>query len=257
MKERLSILNETDKAALERVVRIHEQEQEVQAIAIVGSISRGLSTYHDVDLLVLHNSTDSDMRSKFAENLKHDQPYILDDTLRFSIQDNHEMSLAYKNIQDFTDKVQGILEGKEFERVVKNWAVGGFISETLLADISKAIVLFDKQGSFSSLIDSLIKYPERFRSLLITFLEDELNQKLAYLENRPPFVKIVASVDVQIAALRLIFALKSEFFPGFKHVESASEHWNQEELALLRGITALDTTNPDFFLFEKLIQKAR
>jgi len=193
------------------------------AIAMVGSAIK-ISNPNDIDLLFLVDSKKKahEQINAFANDI-HMKYVMYDDSYRFALYKNFELSIVPKNKKQFIMLIDKFLSGKDLNRVYKIWTVGGFFPETLINDLDQSKILWENNDRLLSTIKNNINLKKLiFLKKLKEQLTQEIYTKKAILIKKPIEGVYLSTLinDLKIAWLRYIFTNEEVFFPGLKRFQN-------------------------------------
>jgi len=212
------------------------------SVILVGSATSN-KDYNDIDILIFVDNINLVTKYLTEFSIILNENYIIcDDSYRFLINKNEEVSIVFQVKNDFLKKINGILKGKDIYRRYRNWTVGGFFPESLLKDIEKATLLWEDSNHILKNIQNKInKKKDHFFNIFSKSLEEEIRLKLSYYNNSYNLVFRNTLVnDLQIATIRLMFAKEKMFFPSLKRYNKEILKMSNKSREIINGIENID-----------------
>jgi len=256
---------------IRRLSYSHKKNKNIETFCVIGSYSKRKNFIpNDIDCLIITNCILEDIViENFLTNsisIEKDKIKKSDDTFRLII-DEIEFGLAYFNNTYFYNYIERIKDGNKKELSIENrpWVIGGRIPEVLLTDILLARVIFDKEGNFNSLQQSLRKkYPKGLKDSLIEDLQNELKNKVTFIDSalsKQNFLIFdIGLGDIVIALIRYIYVQNGIYISSLKHIQSyylddLSDQYLRNVLEKIFEIFRLSDRNEKFSLILKIVEE--
>lgn len=226
MKNPVHLLNKDERTLVERISTFHEKDGRFSAACLVGSLAKGyFSQTSDIDLMILSDVENFELElfAPILNEMRLDAT-LKDDAYDFCIGERN-VSILYKCYKEFIETIRMIIAGDKVDMHYKEWAYVGVIDDVLLLDVSSAIVLFDKAGTFAELAETLkVQYPITLKKAIIRSSERIIAAKTKGLVRfkSNPFISSVAANELVTAYVRYVYAKHELYNPGLKHVFSDS-----------------------------------
>ena len=224
---------------LDKYIQFFSHRQEICSIVLVGSaITSDYPT--DIDVLLINNDQKKAVESIKTFSKSTNIPIVIsDDAFRLQ-DDNIEVSLVPKKINQIKTELKKIILGKNLGRNYCPWAVGGYFPEVFITDLLIAQALWENHDVH---INNLQKYiNSNLSSFFIKFqkyLREEIDIKSNYLNStvsRNSLFHTSLQNDLDIANVRLAFAMDNKIFPGIKKFDKYLDGISKKSLNIIKKI---------------------
>lgn len=242
---KLEQIKEGHKEVFDQTVTTLIDDEDTICLLLVGSVVEH-SEYKDIDfLLVTRNIPDP---NNIVSKLSVQNAFVNLDALKWQSEGDNgiELSIASISTTDFSSKLSGIIQGRsEFLAThTVNWAIGGYFPEAFVGDVQRAVILCDKTGNITEVIDNLRNgYPEEMRLGIIMHTNSEIETKLAVLDEIDIRIRGTVISEIKVSLYRQIFARMREYCPGLRKYDKYISEWNNEGELLSRIINLTDNTS--------------
>lgn len=194
------------------------------------------------DLLALMKKGDTVIYGeKFEKALREvfrdGEVFFCDDSVRFKGQ-GISGGVAVMNTRETISRLSLWSQGRNLGGNHRPWAVGYWIPEAFLGDLSEGKILYDALGLAGSLSTMTKPYPEDLRNALLVLCREEISLKLEKAEefllcgrgNDPEFRLCIS--DISLAIIRFAFANSRRYLRGFSYLKEQSEFLSSEDKKL-------------------------
>jgi hypothetical protein len=216
--------------------------QGIQTVAEVG-LDRN-SNLDRVDYLVSFidgecvNAHSLQIVNSFKNKFKNVSLEVLDDSVRFKI-DSFTGGVAVCNLNDKLNKIENYLKGSELDGELRIWALGYWLPESFLGDISTARIIKDYKNILGNLIFSLNPYPDRLSENITNYCKKEIELKISIykkLSENENIEKTLCIASISSSIVRLSFCKSKKYLRGFKDLSDQKVKLNEDSLKILNEL---------------------
>ena len=144
-----------------RVANYLKSIPSLEAVYIVGSFSKGV-TSHDIDMLLIGNDIEKqELHTLLIKNLRATASIVNDDSIYCQI-DKIDFDFALLSLDSLFRRISDITKLQLFAEH-RNWCVGYWMPEGFLYDLKMAHIVFDKSGVVGNSIDHVLSEYETIR----------------------------------------------------------------------------------------------
>lgn len=151
---------------------------------------------------------------------------VSDDTIQYIDTSNRIFSFLIQSKSELESKVNEIINGENYIPRICEWAMVGWLPESFLKDLSKMVIIKDKQNFLTKLKNSLKKMPKKFQKAVIDFS----NRKIEYLRKKALKLsdnlleKQICQTEILIHYIRKKYAEKGIYLHSFSNINKEILH---------------------------------
>ena len=103
--------------------------------------------------------------------------------------------------------------------VYKNWNIVGWLPESLLYDLNKMIILYEKNDCMNAIKNRVKIYPEKLKKAIIDNCEIKINNLNIRIKKASGIELKIIKSEILALEIRKKFAIKEKYFNGYKNID--------------------------------------
>jgi hypothetical protein len=199
-----------------------------------------------IDILAGFNNGSIDTYAPLVKNLLKDYWPSgcfseCDDSIRFDLPEG-KGGIAICDSALLLVQIKKWIEGKELMGQQRSWAIGYWLPEAMLGDLTAAKVLYDKKNIFSQIKELTFSYPDSLSRSISLLCIDEIKQKIPLiykLQESSPVEFDLCLSNIISSLIRLSFAQSHQYLRGFKSLADQVQSLRSSDLLFYELAIAL------------------
>lgn len=204
---------------IESVVKILKKCDNIIGISLVGSFITMKKNPNDIDFLIISNNN-SKAKKYIKKVFKKYNTYLNDDSVRISNYTNLEIGIGIYNYNKLNIQIMKYILGKNIDPIYKNWNIVGWLPESLLYDLSRMEILYDKYNCLNQIKIKIKDYPIKLKESIIDNCDIKINNLQKMLKSANKLELQILKSEILSLKIRKSFAEKEIYLSGFKNIDT-------------------------------------